>query len=589
MLQRTSKPQIVRRMRLVSALIILTLGVSSTAFAQNAEWVVVPTSSTQGTEWMLPTVTKMNSALGQERVRAMSPERAVVTFEKRGSSSSTQVTDTDIDEWVTRSRQAIRFLARGDYSAALRELKEAQVISRKAVDELNREQHRAQNVLDTCLYLVRALLETGNRSRAKDQAEECVQLVPRGEPNPHMHPPSVISLYQQAGEIDPNETGSLVVTSEPSACPVRINGLRFGQTPFEMAGLYPGEYQVQVECDPGGRGRVHPVTVRSGKAELFVDFAFDSAVRTTPVLRLRYRSKPDERRTVRDAQQIAKVLRPGAVVLASVPSMEIMELRVISGTERHAGVVRIPTTAKGPTSEMASAAAKALTRGECTDFTGAKPVPMSCGAGPVAASPTTKMKDGWPADRPPRGQWISGLTLTSAGAASLLAGYTILIMRRSEGTDMLNTYSETDATNRVRWTNLGNALGPFALAGGVLSTAGLPLVLPYRSKTPWWAWLSGGIGVAFTAAAIASGVTAKGVPDGANRCQNLRTFDVAQDCVDRERSLDRTFMFAATAVPTLTMPLVYLLRRDSKKRDAQFAPNLMVGRNGGFVGVSGAF
>lgn len=576
-------------MRFVSTLMLLTLGLSSTALAQNAEWVVVPMSSTEGTEWMQPTVGSMGSALAQERVRVMSPERAVANFEKRGSSSSTQVSDTDIDEWVTRSRQAIRYLARGDYSAALRELKEAQVISRKAVDELNREQHRAQNVLDTCLYLVRALLETGNRTRAKAQAQECVQLVPRGEPNPHMHPPSVISLYKQAGDVDPDETGSLVVTSEPSQCPVRINGLRFGQTPFEMAGLYPGEYQVQVECDPDGRGRVHPVTVRTGKAELFVDFAFDSAIRTTPVLHLRYDEKPEGRRPVRDAQQIAKVLRPGAVVLASVPSVEIMELRVISGTERHAGVVRIPTTARGPTSEMAAAAAKALARGECTDFTGAKPVPMSCGTGAAASSGGTKTKDGWPADRPPRGQWISGLALTSAGAASLLAGYTVLIMRRSEGVDMLNTYDPSDATNRVRWTNLGNALGPFALAGGVLSTAGLPLVLPYRSKTPWWAWLSGGIGVGFTVAAIVSGVTAKDVPSGANRCQNLQTFPVAQDCVDRERSIDRAIMFAATAAPTLTMPLVYLLRKDSKKRDAQITPNLSVGRNGGFVSVSGAF
>ena len=121
------------------------------------------------------------------------------------------------------------------------------MLSRKAADELNRVQNRSQNVLDTCLYMVRALLETGNRSRAKAQVEECVRLVPQGEPSQHMHPPNVVSLYKQASQPGPEQTGALVVNSEPSDCEVRINGLRFGETPFEMNDLYPGRIS-----SPGG-------------------------------------------------------------------------------------------------------------------------------------------------------------------------------------------------------------------------------------------------------------------------------------------------------------------------------------------------
>ena len=262
MLQQPPKTKIVRSMRFIAALIALVVGYAPTALAQSADWVVVPTSTTQDLSWMQPTAGTMGGALSQRGIEVMSPDQAALLFEQKGSAPSTQVTDLDIQEWVNRSREAIRHLARGDYATALKELKEAQVLSRKAADELNRVQNRSQDVLDTCLYMVRALLETGNRSRAKAQVQECVRLVPQGEPSKHMHPPSVVSLYKEASQPGPEQTGALIVNSDPSGCEVRINGLRFGQTPFEMNDLYPGEYQVQVECDPGRRWRVHPVTVR---------------------------------------------------------------------------------------------------------------------------------------------------------------------------------------------------------------------------------------------------------------------------------------------------------------------------------------
>jgi len=577
-------------MRFIAAAAALVLGFAPTALAQPVDWVVVPTSTTDDIAWMQPSVGALSAALSEQGISVLPSEQAVILFEQKGSAPSTEVSDTDIEEWVAKSREAIRHLARGDYATALKELKEAQLLSRKAADELNREQTRAQNVLDTCLYMVRALLETGNRSRAKAQVQECVRLVPQGEPSPHMHPPNVVSRYKEASEPGPEQTGSLTVNSDPSGCAVRINGVRFGETPFEMADLYPGEYQVQVECDPDRRGRVHRVYIRAGRAEAFVNADFDQAVRTEPLLRLRYPDKSKAQRQVIDAQEVAKVLGSGAVVLASIQSIDTMELRVVSGTERRGGIARIPTTPSGPTARVASAAAVALANGECKDFTGPKPVTIDCKtarAGAPAEAPKTA--SGWPADRPPRGQWISGLSLVSAGGASLLASYGVLIWRRGAGNDWVNEFDPNDTANQVKWTNLGSGIAVTALAGGALTVTAMPLLLPYRSKTPWWAWLSGGLGVGAAVVAIVSGVTADGAPDGSSNCQLVTSVGVAQTCVDRKRSTDRAIVLGVTAAPLLTIPLVYLFRKDEKKHGASFTPGVVVNRNGGSLSVRGEF
>ena len=579
--------------------LVFLLGYTPAGFAQSSDWVIVPTSTDDEASWMRPTVTTMRDALSRKGVRVLSVDQTVALFEKKGSATSTEMTDTDIEEWVARSRGAIRHLARGDYSTALKELKKAQQLSRKAVDELNREQTRAQNVLDTCLYMVRALLETRNRPRAKSQVQECVRLVPRSEPSEHMHPPNVVALYREASAPGPDQTGSLRVDSEPAGCDVRINGVRFGQTPFEMGDLYPGDYQVQVECDPGRRGRVHPVSIQAGEKEVFVDMEFDAVLRSDSLLRLRYANdRINSQRRTDDAQEIAKVLNSEAVVLASVLDDDTLELRIVSGSERRGGLVRIPTTRTGPTATVAAQAATALIEGDCKDFTGSKPVTISCKTAASADQRKVKRKKkadfgaDWPADRPPRAQWITGLTLASVGAASLAISYGLLIARRGKGDDWIDNFAVADATSRQRqaeWVNLGNGLIYPGVAGGALATAAMPMVLPYRSETPWWAWLSGGLGVGAATVAIISAITAEDLPVGSKRCNRIIGLPVAQNCVDRNRSTDRAILLGTTAAPLLTIPLVYLLRKGEKKQGASIAPGITVGRGSGAVSLRGRF
>jgi hypothetical protein len=187
------------------------------------------------------------------------------------------------------------------------------------------------------------------------------------------------------------------------------------------------------------------------------------------------------------------------------------------------------------------------------------------------------------ARRPPRGQFVSGVALASVGAASLLVGYSFGIARRYAGTDWLDDPNSLSAQDK--WLLQGTALIGTSSAGSALLVASMPLALPYRSKTPWWAWLSGGAGVALGAASVAVAVTADAKPP--QSC-SLNGPDPAP-CVNRGRQIDRAILLGVTAAPLLTMPLVYLLRRDEKRGRAELTPEIVVSRSGGFAAIRGNY
>jgi len=590
-------------MRFLLVFSILCFVDTPRVLGQSDDWVIVPATTDNDQSWVDPTITMVTGGLADRGVSVWTPGRATTRFEQAGSAPSTEVTDSDIEEWVAWSRAAIRHLARGDYARALDDLKRAQVLSRKAADELNREKSRSQKVLDTCLYMVRALLETGNRSRANAQVQECVQLVPLGAPNEHMHPPNVIALYKDASRPDPEQTGSLVVESEPSSCDVRMNGVRFGKTPFEMTGLYRGTYAIQVECEASPHGRVHQVVVGSGKSRALVDVRFDRTVHTEPMLRLSYPERPEEGILVSDAQQVAKVLPAGAVVLVSIAGVDTMDLRVVSGTEKREGLARIATTPTGPSAADVSIAVDALMAGQCKDFTGPKPVTIDCKTARADTraskpAPITEATPGWPPHRTPRGQFIAGVTLASVGTASLLTGYALLWPRHDAGNNwaLATQLPLTDPgregqieTFQERWNRVGSGIILSAAAGSALLVTSMPLVLPYRNKTPWWAWLSGGLGVGAAVASIAIGVTAPDAPAGVD-CTGSQLIESDVDaiaCTDRGERTDLAILLGTTSAPLLTMPLVYLLRRSDKR--VALTPALHASRTGGSLGLRGAF
>jgi len=80
-------------------------------------------------------------------------------FEAAISRAAVSLQPQEVDDWRRHATAAVRHLARADYEAARADLDYTRQVAQRAAAELNREPERAREVLDTCLYLVRALRE----------------------------------------------------------------------------------------------------------------------------------------------------------------------------------------------------------------------------------------------------------------------------------------------------------------------------------------------------------------------------------------------------------------------------------------------
>ncbi|MEM9730203.1 MAG: PEGA domain-containing protein, partial [Myxococcota bacterium] len=225
--------------RWAAATILVTLWPMAAAQADDT-WLVLPVDLGQDDAWIEPTTRQIDDALVAESIEAWTPDRATTRFETAGSASATEVSDGEVAAWVEQSSQAIRNLAEGDYATALDQLKEAQALSRDAAEELNRQQERATRTLDTCLYMVRVLLDTGAESQAKSMVQECRRLVPRTAPTKYMHPPEVRKLLSEVDATRRSRARRIEVTSNPEGCAVRVNGVILGKTPITLRDLFPG-------------------------------------------------------------------------------------------------------------------------------------------------------------------------------------------------------------------------------------------------------------------------------------------------------------------------------------------------------------
>jgi hypothetical protein len=392
-----------------------------------------------------------------------------------------------------------------------------------------------------------------------------------------MHPPSVLNIYEDAAKANPARSGSLLVESEPTGCSVRVNGSQLGETPLELNGLYPGEYRVQVECDPELIGRVRRVAVPPGNASLFVFDEFDQALQSTPAIHLRYDDQPSGQRLVRDAREVATLLPASMVVVASISAADTLELRLVSRTQTELAFARV---AANPSKERSAAivrAATALLARSCGDFTGPEPFMLDCATGDVIQVAEVEHQ------RPPQGQFVAGVTMASIGTASLLAGYGLLVARRGVGDDWNADPNSLDA--QEKWLKIGTGLIVTGATGSALLVAAMPLALPYKAKPPWWAWLSGGLGVVTAALSVTSVAIADPRPP-----QSCSTNGPDPNpCVNRARQTDRAILLGMTAAPLLTVPLVYLFRKPEKKLGVSLTPSIFAGRQGGSVGLRGVF
>jgi hypothetical protein len=410
-----------------------------------------------------------------------------------------------------------------------------------------------------------------------------------------MHPPAVTDLLRRIDALQAKQTGELRVESVPAGCPARLNGVLLGETPVSIGDLFPGKYRVQVECDPDRRGRVHLVTVGAGRTQHLIDTRFDDAISSRPGLSLRYASPAEEQaHRVADAKRIGKEIAASDVVLLSMSTPTTMELELIDGAPEPSAapkaLARVSFGGAAPGESDLALATRALSAGQCMDFTTPEPSALACGrpAPSVAATP-----EDWPEGRRPRGQFISGLTLVGIGIAGLATGYALLAPRNNAGVDWVAGVDADVAAgqptgdsrpSQEKWFDLGTGILVSASVGSAALVTAMPLALPEREKTPWWAWLAGGGGLGLAAFSIAYGVTADDEPAAACSALRLSSEDV-RTCFNRGQQVSVALLTGLTAAPLITMPLVYLLRPSKAKLE----PQVNVSRNGGFLGLRGTF
>ncbi len=345
-------------------------------------WLVVPTLDGGGGEGDervgVERLHTAAEALRQELVmrgRAVwRADRASERFEVQGSAPAPTISQSDIDLWVERSRAAVRYLARADYKAARRELKAAQRLADRAAAELNREAARAQQVLDTCLFMVRAYVETKNDTEARKQARACRRLVPRVEPSAFRHTPEVRELLAQVDQEMASEApGTLEVRSTPPDCLVRINGVEFGRTPVSGIELPVGTYRMQVECEDDKRGRIHRIGVASGPNLLEFDAALERAVRTRPVLHLEYGSHEAWLQRMDQASEVGRILGGANILVLSGQGAGAVRVD-LSALKYEPASAWLAVRGGAPEPEDVRRVVDALFEGRSVDFTGPHPM-----------------------------------------------------------------------------------------------------------------------------------------------------------------------------------------------------------------------
>ncbi|MEM7137007.1 MAG: PEGA domain-containing protein [Myxococcota bacterium] len=541
-------------------------------------WVVIPAAVGSQAQALEGNAEVIRQALTDRGLRVWPPSRAAERFEVLGSAPAPEVSQRDIDRWVERSRAAVRYLARADYKAARRELKAAQHLADRAAEELNREAARAQQVLDTCLFMVRAYVETGNGAEARGQARECRRLVPRVEPTAFRHTPEVRDLLSEVDrEMASEAPGSLTVLSSPTDCLARINGVEFGQTPMRDIELPVGNYRLQVECDREQRGRIHRVAVESGPNRITIDVNLDQVVRTRPDLHLAYSTHQawDEDR-MRDARQLSAALDNANRLVVSEPGDGVVRMD-LDAADREPATVWLGEVGGVVPPEDARRGVDALLEGRSVDFSTAHPTAKpswfmaeQARSGSLAEGRvTTAQRAARRAQQGPRprGQRVAGWSLLAVGAASMGASVGWHVRRGTLGDRFVA--APADLAVGQDWQDARIPVWTLAAVGGASATAAMPLLLPNEPRTPWWGWTLGAAGLGLGAYGVYQAVTMTRCP------KPFVTDEVAVgQCVDRGQEAGRVALSIGGAVPLLTVPLVYLFR------PLRLDPTVSANRNG---------
>jgi hypothetical protein len=538
--------------------------------ARAEAWVVVPVVVANDQEAKLAAsqaARPVAEALGQHG-RVVGFATARERFETRGSSPPVAATHGDLDQLARDAQQALYHVAMGLYTNASADVERVMTRADRALESLNRETIAAKQLLDACLFIVRARLQAKKLEEARKQAFECRRLVPDIEPEAAMHPPEVIGQLAAAeAELEMQKPGSLRVTSSPSGCPVYVQGRNLGQTPLELPRLMRGEYRVQVDCVPGQHGRVHRVTLGPSRTIVNVDSRFDAVVQTGDGVSLRYTSDLAQQREARahgievgrsvGARHVALVTpEAGSEDRVRISSLEVAQGRLVASV-----IVRLDATSALVRGADAIAA---LVEGRSFDFTVEPAVPLieTPEVEPLQAQTSelaldlSLLSDSERSDDSDT-NWIAW-SAGGVGAAAYVASWILYAHQLSLESDYRKVRDLPDTSEaerriaRIESFELVPPILAFASAGVV--SAALPFVLPESElSSPPAAVAVGGAGV------LLAGVGAFFLIQAAG-CE---TYDALGRCDDVLATTRFGGLLISGALPLLMTPVVYWIRGDA--------------------------
>jgi hypothetical protein len=381
-------------------------------------------------------------------------------------------------------------------------------------------------------------------------------------------------LAEAQAQLLEHEPAALRIESEPMGCAAYVNGRNLGPTPKELSQLSPGEYRLQVECDPGLMGRVHRVSLANSRVIANIDTRYDRAIETLFDLSLHYATQEDaSSNAARDAIETARVIGVSDVVVASsLPGtgparVQLDRYRVADGATVASAVVAIAskpgTIAEA---ELEQARATLSTRVQpplrvdpvpAVATQAPPPEPAAVAAAPAASS-TSIIDQPEPITERSSTLPVIGYALGGVGVASYITAWVLYahsLDRQQSYADALNANATPDQPTTTELTaarDADSADGPPLVGGAVgavLTSGSVPLWLPASNGIPWWGWLSGGVGLAIAATGAALGV------DEAS-CQ----VDRYDRCTEPSQATHLGPMLMLQAAPLLTVPVVQGIR-----------------------------
>lgn len=538
-----------RLMRVFVSLVLLS--VASVASAQPSGVLVIATH--EGSPPVPRALLTELAALRLDGAPLVLGGEAVSLYRDSVSREPSRLSADAFDELSRNTRRAIRHVA-------LRETDEARVLianllasAEAALDMLNREEEGARAILDACLSLARSYLENGSRDQAEDHALACRRLVPDLAPT-QTHPPEIHELLRDVDARLARMRASIRVESEPSSCPVFVNGRELGVTPFEIRAPQ-GAYRLQVVCGSQD-SRVHTLLLGSEPARVRIDVALDRALRTDQQLALVY---PDADSLSRLAHEHIRVLAadlqlPNAVAITNVEDGWRVDRVSLTGVVEASVWVPVSPTVQGATMAIA-----ALRERRSLDLTSEAPrerapwTPVVVeSTEPTADSeePVVDEEEEASAAGTTPTRLALGITATTVGVAALGASLAFRFQTRDAAEALKGTTRLTpgyvgllDDFESSRRRGLA-----FAGVAGLTLATGIPLLALRRDTTPWWSWVLGASGLA----AVTVGVI--------TLLQDRECLD--SDCAERSAPETRGALWLAGGLPLLVLPFAQLRGRE---------------------------